>query len=311
MFIFLYGKDNYRSAEKLREITEHYKKVHKVGLNLKSFEGKEFPFEDFENEFKTSSMFKEKKLTVLKNIFSDKNNQEKFLEILKELKQSDDIILIFEEGKPDSRTSLYKFLKKYSKSQEFEHLEGASLKNWLEDQFAELGADISQEGLEKLILSAGNDSWQLSNEVKKLASFKMKGRVEAEDVGLLVKPRIESDIFKTIDAIAQKRRKAALVLIHKHLEKGDNPLYLLAMINFQFRNLLMIKDLMEKNQPYHTIQRITGLHPFVVKKSYEQADSFSLADLKKIYQKIFEADLAIKRGRVGAEAALDLLLSEV
>ncbi len=311
MLIFIYGKDNYRAREKLREIIEHYKKVHKTGLNFKSFEGKEFPFEDFENESKTSSMFKEKKLTVLKNIFSDKKNQEKFIEILKGLRQADDIILIFEEGKPDSRALLYKFLKKHSKSQEFKLLEGATLEKWLKDQFVKLGADINQEALGKLILSAGNDSWQLSNEVKKLASFKRKGKVEAKDVDLLVKPRIESDIFKTIDAIAQKKRKAALVLIHKHLEKGDNPLYLLTMINFQFRNLLMIKDLMEKNQPYYTIQKITGLHPFVVKKSYEQASSFSLRELKKIYQKIFEADLAIKRGKMGAEVALDLLLSKV
>lgn len=311
MFIFIYGKDNYRAREKLREIIEHYKKVHKTGLNFKSFEGKEFPFEDFENESKTSSMFKEKKLTILKNIFSDKKNQEKFIEILKGLKQTDDIILIFEEGKPDSRTLLYKFLKKHSKSQEFESLEGVTLGKWLKDQFVKLGADITQEALERLILSAGNDSWQLSNEVKKLASFKRKGKVETKDVDLLVKPRIESDIFRTIDAIAQKRRKTALVLIHKHLEKGDNPLYLLTMINFQFRNLLMIKDLMEKNQPYCTIQKITGLHPFVIKKSYEQAGSFSLKDLKKIYQKIFEADLAIKRGKMGAETALDLLLSKV
>jgi len=309
MLIFIYGKDSYRAARKLREITEHYKKVHKTGLNFKSFEGKEFPFEDFENESKTSSMFKEKKLVVLKNIFSDKKNQEKFLKILKGLGQTDDIILIFEEGKPDSRTLLYKFLKKHSKSQEFEPLKGARLKKWLRDQFTELGADITQEALDKLILSVGSDSWQLSKEAEKLASFKMKDKVEAEDIDLLVKPRIETDIFRTIDAIAQKKRKTALVLIHKHLEKGDNPLYLLAMINFQFRNLLVIKDLIERNQPYHAIQKVSGLHPFVVRKSYQQAGSFSLEDLKKIYQKIFEADLAVKRGKMGAEAALDLLLS--
>lgn len=295
----------------MKEIVEHYKKVHKIGLNLKSFDGRDFPFEEFENEFKTFSMFKEKKLTVLKDIFSGKKDQERFQDIFKELKQSDDIILIFEEGKPDSRTSLYKFLKKYGKSQEFKPLEGANLRKWVEDQFARLGTNITKEGLEKLILSAGNDSWQLSNEIKKLASFKRKGKVELKDVDLLVKPKFETDIFRTIDAIAQKRRKAALILIHKHLEKGDNPLYLLTMINFQFRNLLMVKDLMEKNQPYYNIQKITGLHPFVVRKSYEQAGSFSLENLKKIYRKIFEVDLAIKRGKMGAEAALDLLLADL
>ena len=67
------------------------------------------------------------------------------------------------------------------------------------------------------------------------------------------------------------------------------------------RNLLIIKE-SPKN---------SGLHPFVVQKSYYLCNQFSIEQLKKIYQKIFQADLDIKTGKVEAETALDLLFAEV
>jgi len=144
-----------------------------------------------------------------------------------------------------------------------------------------------------------------------LVNFKRRQKIELKDTELLIKPKIETDIFKTIDSLAAKNKKQALELIHKHLEKGDNPLYLLSMINFQFRNIIAVKDLIEKNKPYSVILQQTKLHPFVVKKSYWQAQKFSFPELKKIYQKIFQVDLAIKTGKIDSGLALDTLIAEI
>jgi len=151
----------------------------------------------------------------------------------------------------------------------------------------------------------------LSNEIKKLANYKNKEKIENKDIELLVKPKIESDIFKTIDAIAVKNKKQALELIKKHLEKGDSPLYLLSMINFQFRNLLQVRDLIERQKSFYVFSKKTQLHPYVIKKSYSQAQKFKISELKKIYQKIFEVDLNIKTGKVEPETALDFLIAEI
>lgn len=311
MIIFLYGQDTYRSREKLKEIIEHYRRVHKSGLNLKYFDHNNLSLETLKNEFQTTPMFKEKKLVVLENIFPNLKNEEKFLDLIKNLKNSENIIVIYEKEKPDSRFALVKFLKKYSKSQEFKLLEEEKLKSWVNREFAKFKTKINPGALDKLIYFVGNDLWQMNNEIKKLVSFKSRKKIEAEDVELLIKPKIEADIFKTIDAIAQKNKKKALSLIHKHLEKGDSPLYLLSMINFQFRNLLMIKDLIEKNRSYYIILKTTKLHPFVVKKSWQLANKFTLQELKKIYQKIFQVDLSIKTGRVEPRIGLELLLVEL
>jgi len=282
--------------EKMREIVERYKKIHKSGLNLRYPDN----FADLEDGFKQTSMFKEKKLAIITNPFSSPEFKEKFSEKKKELLNSEDIILIYQEEEFNKNDSLFKFLKEKAKSQEFKLLLGQKLKNWIKKEFGKHQTPVEPKVLEILIEYIGNDLWRMNNEIKKLVSYKKN--ISPEDVKILVRPKIETDIFKTIDAIAEKDKKQALKLIHKHLEKGDSPLYLLSMINYQFRNLLIVKS--------SNTSKIK-MHPFVLKKSYYQSQKFTLGELKKIYQKIFQVDLDIKTGRIEPEMALDLLIAEI
>ena len=151
----------------------------------------------------------------------------------------------------------------------------------------------------------------MSNEIKKIISFKRKGSVSVEDIETLIESKIDVDIFKTIDAIASRNKKRALELIRGHLKKGDYPLLILSMINFQFRNTVIVKDMMEKNIPYGDILKKTRLHPFVIRKSCNLARKFSKEELKKIYQNIFKVDLNIKTGKVEPQTALDVLVAQI
>ncbi len=311
MIIFLYGKDTYRAKEKLKEIIESYKTNPKGGVNLKYFDEKELDIKEFIDFFNQESIFKGKKLAVIVNPFKNNQFKESFLEKSKIVLNLKDAILCYQEGEVKKIDSLFKFLNKNAKCQEFELLDGQKLKIWVEKEFDKYGGKIEPDALRSLVGRVSNDLWQMSNEIKKLVNFKKNGIVNIKDVALLVKPKIETDIFKTIDAIAQKNKKQALALLRGHLEKGDPPLYLLSMINFQFRNLLMVKDLMEKNKTYNTILEKTKLHPFVIKKSYLQAQKFDFEELKKIYRKISEVDLDIKTGKIDPMTALEILVAEI
>jgi DNA polymerase-3 subunit delta len=314
MIIFLYGADTYRSLQKLNEIVEHYKKIHQSGLNLIFFEGENLDFQDFKNTLDSTPMFKEKKLVVLKEIFSNPRFKDEFLKQKEKLVKTEDLILIYEKKEIPENDPLFQFLKKNSKSQEFKFLEGEKLRNWIKREFKNYGGEIAPDALEKLIEFVGNNLWQMANEIKKLVIYR-RGRIGTKEIELLVKPKFEVDVFKTIDALAERKKNLALNLIHKHLRKGDNPLYLLAMINFQFRNLLIIKSKELKNESYpNYIQRTNkdlGMHPYLIRKTIQQARKFSLQELKKIYQKIFQVDLDIKTGKIEPETALDLLIAEI
>ena len=306
MILFLYGEDTYRMKEKMKEIIEKYKKVHKSGLNLKYFDN----FEDLKDGMKQMSMFKEKKLAIINNPFSNIEFKEKFSENGKDFAKSEDIIVFYQE-EVNKNDTFFKFLKKNAKCQEFSLLGGLKLKEWIKKEFEKYKVKIEPKALETIIEYIGNDLWRMANEIKKLASYKKNKIIKAEDIELLVRPKIETAIFKTIDAISQKNKKLAINLIHKHIEKGDHPLYLLSMINYQFRNLLIVKDFIERRKPYSIILKKSGLHPFVVRKSYFQCQKFTFQELKKIFQKIFEVDLNIKTGRIKPEIALDMLIAEI
>ncbi len=311
MIIFIYGPDTYRSRQKLNEIIEHYKKTNKSGLNLRYLNLKEKNFQDFKNEFLPIPMFEEKKLLILEEVFPNKDFKEKFIKNHKIFFDLNNVILFYEGGEVSKKDPFFVFLEKEAKSQRFDFLEGQKLKNWVKGEFKNWGGRIEEGALEELIDFVGSDTWQMSNEIKKLIDYKKGEVISEKDVEILVKSKIETDIFKTIDALASKNKKEALKLIHRHLEKGDNPSYLLSMVNFQFRNLLIVKSLSQKYPSYYAILKASQLHPFVVKKALYQAKKFELAELKKTYQRFFEADLAIKTGKIDPETALDLLIAEI
>jgi DNA polymerase-3 subunit delta len=311
MIIFLYGPDTYRSKQKLNEIVEHYKKIHKSGLNLKFLDLKEKSFSDFKNECQSASMFKEKKLIVLKNASFNKEFKEQFLEKIKEFSSFEEIILFFEEGEISKDDIFFQEIKKVAKFQEFKPLDVFRLKFWIKEEFKKYNSRIEEGAINKLIEFVGNDLWQMENEIKKLAAFKNGGEVNQRDVENLVTPNLEANIFKTIDFIAKGDKKKALKSLKSHLEKGEKFSYIFSMIKFEFRNLLMIKDLVEKRTSIFNIRRQTNLHPFVIEKSLPLVKKFQLEELKKIYQKIFELDLAIKSGKIEPETALTFFISQI
>lgn len=297
MIIFLHGQDTYRLKQKLKEIIESYQKAHKSGLNLRYFDQSDF--QKFQEEFRSVSMFKEKKLMIVKNITADKDLQDGFLKDIDKFAKSENLILFCQEGKV-SPNAFFNALKKHGKCQEFQLLTGLKLKNWAKKQFEGQGAKIDSRTLNEFTGLVGNNLWQMSNEIKKLSNYRAGRTVNSSDVELLVRPKIEVDIFKTIDAMGLKDKKRALTLIHKHLEKGDNHLYLLAMITFQFRNLLAVKSGSKLK-----------MHPYVMKKTIWQSQAFSFEELKKIYRRIFQADLDIKTGKMDPDTALDLLIAGI
>jgi DNA polymerase-3 subunit delta len=311
MILFLYGPDTYRSSQKLNEIVEYYKKIHKSGLNLKYFEGENLDYRDFRDELQQSSMFREKKLVVLKNIFSNANFKQKFLESGDLLKNAKDIILIYESKPISEKDSLFKFLIKNSKFQEFRLLEGIRLKIWIKREFEKYGVKIEESAIERLIFLVGNDLWRMSEEIKKLVAFKKGKEIKERDVEVLISPKLELDVFKTIDAISLRNKKLAFKFLHSHLKRGEKPAVLFSIIKYQFRNLIQVKDLIEKREKIPQIKSKLDLHPFVLEKILRISQKFKIEELRKIYQRIFNFDLAIKTGKIEPDLALDLFLAQL
>ena len=321
MIIFLYGEDEFRSSRKLAEIKNKFLQNYKEGGTL-------FVFDFAQSETKTDSflmnlssrgLFSNKKLAIVKNILQNKTGAES-KELLDFLKRADkgetkDLTLVFwEKEKIDKKLKVAKFLFEKAKKQEFIPLQGPRLTAWINKEIQDISANavsISLKAAEKLSIFVGNNLALLSKEIEKLVAYKNKGEISEENVDLLVKSKIDTDIFRTLDALSQGDKKTAVKLLHEHIESGDHPLFMLDRYFYQFRNLLKVKSLSEKNMPQPEIASKLKLHPYVVRKSFEQGREFSFGRLKNLYKNLCEIDFGAKTGKIEIELALDKFIASV
>lgn len=321
MLIFLYGEDTFRSLEKLNEIKRKFLQTNASGSNLSVIDFEEKQFQLNLGALATGGLFFAKRLIIIKNVAStgETEKSSEILEFLKNKKrvaQSKDIILVFwEKGIPAKNNKLFQFLKEEAdKKQLFEKLQGAKLVRWTISQIKknDSQAELSLPNLNKLIAYAGDDLFQLDNEIKKLINFKGGKEISGEDIDLLVKAKISTNIFSTIEALSKNNKKKALELLHLQLEKGEDPFYIFSMYIYQFRTLLRIGDLFwQKKFNQYQIAKETGIHPYVAQKGLAQLKNFNLKKLKDIYRKLQDMDLEIKTGKLDIKLALDKFILEI
>jgi len=323
MIFFLYGEDSFRSYERVLEIKDRFKLSDKSNSGLSSFDAEEKKsiFDEFMKTYEMPSLFSPKRLLVIKKAISAASSEEqkKLLDFLKGnaerlLKDEDWIVVFWESGMPKKNNALFKFLEHNAKKQNFEGLSGVKLEQWAMKKLKSLNAEaaISKDAIRKLLAYAGNDTAVLSNEIEKLFNHSHPDMISEEAVDTLVKAKIDSNIFETIDAIASGNKKKALALLHKHLEKDEDPFYLFSMFVYQFRNLIRVNDALESRVMQEAqIAKMTHLHPYVVKKSLMQARNFGSFRLKSLYQKLSVFDLKIKTGTLDIRLALDKFIAEI
>jgi DNA polymerase III subunit delta len=330
MIIFLFGEDVFRSSQKMLEIKNKFLSSDKSGSGLSVFDCEEPASSADKNIIKsiisalsTANLLAPKRLIISKNLISKSltEEQEKILKFLKNkkgLSEDNDTVLVFWEGEmPKKTNALYKFLESHKeeiKIQNFEKLSGIKLEAWTLKTIKEINPEtkISKTALSRLIAFCSSDNSLLFNEIQKLISYADKEMISEKDVDLLVKANLDSNIFQMVDAIGANNKREALNLLHKHLEKGEDPFYLLSMFFYQFRNMLKISDLTEKGiRSEYEISRITKLHPFVVKKTLAQIRNSTFIKLKNIYQRLGELDMKIKTGKIEIKLALDKFIAEL
>lgn len=331
MLYFFYGADAWRMRQKVNELMAKYQAKHQSGLNFGRFDfSQEENFEPFKNFLEAYSMFAEKKLAVVENCFeASATVKESFLALIERgdiLKTEEKFVVVVQEMKlNEDRKKKEKYVLKdelvkklFAKltgqkinQEEFNLLTGTKLESWITQAVQKLGGQIETSAVKKLAAYVGSDLWQLSNEVNKLVNFKVEQSIAEQDIDTLVRAKIESNIFKTIDALASRQKAVAFKMLHQDLTQGESVIALLGMLVYQFRNLLLVKSQIEQGVPFYNLERKLGLHPFVLRKTYEQSKNFSLPALKKIYERLAEIDLAIKSGQIEPQIALDLVVGEI
>jgi DNA polymerase-3 subunit delta len=237
------------------------------------------------------------------------------LEYLKDPSPSSVVIFVADEL--NGVRKMGKFLRTNTAAIEFVPLDDSEMAKWARDKFRLAGAEVDEQTLRHFLALVGNDSARLSNEVEKLATAALPGNeVTGDLVESLVPNSRELTNFELTDTLVGKNKKRSLTLLRKILDDGGEPLMILGLISYNFRRLLMAKDMMRQGKDRGEVTRVLNLRyrdqeDFLATARRADAEVLQLA-----IKRIAEADLAIKSsiggsGPVGARLQIEILVTEL
>lgn len=295
MILFLHGEDTFRSRQKLKELKEKFtKEVDPQGYNLTHLIAPESDLSAIANAFSASPFMASKRMVVIEQISQQKRSDkedESLLELVKAMLEDETIVIFYEEklNKNDLKKKLLKEIASTPYVFEFPVWTAQQVAGWIQQELQNEGVSIARDALQYVSASVGADLWKAKTEALKLSCYgkAIDREIVYDDVKKLVAGFVQDDIFGLVDAIAAKQTGQALKRLTDQIDSGSHEFALLSMVTRQLRILQQVKD--------HATQ---GIHPFVVKKTTSQAQSFPQEKIEKSYHVLKTYDEQAKRSIV-------------
>lgn len=226
-------------------------------------------------------------------------------------------VVIFIADELNGVRKMGKLLREKATSVEFAPLGDQELTQWARQKVKDAGSEMDDRALRHLIALIGSDARRLTVEIEKLSTAALPSTVIDFDlVDDLVANVREISNFDLSDNLVAGNKAKAVQILEKILNDGAEPLALLGLISYNFRRLLMAKDMMERGVQRSEVAKI-------VKLRYSDQEPFLAAarraDKRKLMMavtRLAETDLAIKTslggpGPKGSRAQIEVLVCEL
>lgn len=316
MIIFSYGDDTFGVHEKVKQLRKAFEeKFDKAGFNIVTFPSNQSNKLDAPEILQAVCSYPflgPKRMVIIGGLIESVNKDEQKVWVDGFSRMPDSTIAVLWENASASlieKKSIFKELTKIGEVHKYTYpeLSGTGLSKWVRERIHAIGGTIDSPAVHALTLSVGSDLWRMDQEMSKLVAFAQGKSITKEMVEELVCASFEGKIFELMDAISKKQVRRAIELLEQERLAGSDDHYLLTMLGRQVRILLSAKAFLESNSPPREFAILSGLHPFPAQKALEQARLFCMDDLKHAHDFLFEYDVNIKTGRMGAGLAVDLV----
>lgn len=294
-------------------------------LNYSYFDMKETSYAVVELDLVSLPFFADEKIVILdhlldlttakKRVLTDEDLKqfESYLEMPSESTK----LVIFAEGKLDSKRRLVKLLKREAQIVEAATPKDQDLKRYFASQAQELGLKFMGDALDQLLLKSGYDFGELQKNLALLQAYKEDGQVTLEDVEDAVPKTLQDNIFDLTQMILKRQIDQASNLVKDLRLQGEDEIKLIAIMLGQFRLFTQVKILSEEGQPESQIvtslSDLSGrkINPYQVKFALRDSRRLSLPFLKQAMLTLIETDYAIKSGQYEKDYLFDLALLKV
>jgi DNA polymerase-3 subunit delta len=306
MKLFFYGTNAYALRKQLRHMVEGYVAKNGSDLGVERVDGATVKPQELAGALGATPFLSNSRLVIVESLSENKAPVDKLLAAIGKVPAT--TVAIFVDPRIDKRKVLFKEFNKVDKVVEFAPLAGARLTQWCAAEIARQGGTAAPGAVRELVELAGEDQWRLSEELAKLVAYSPE--VTAENVKLLVERGVEQSIFDMVEAMTAGRVAAALEGYHRLVAARQSEIYVLTMVQWQLRNLLLAAAA-PAGMPAADLARAAGMNPYVAGKMQTAARRHGVAALSAAFRAAADCEFDIKSGRLPGEAAVEQLIFRV
>ena len=294
-------------------------------LNYSYFDMKEASYAEVELDLVSLPFFADEKIVILDHLL-DLTTAKKRNLTDEDLKQFENYLgnpsestrlVIFAEGKLDSKRRLVKLLKRDAQIIEATTPKEQDLKRYFASQAQELGLHFVGDSLDQLLLKSGYDFGELQKNLTLLQAYKEDGQITLQDIKEVVPKSLQDNIFDLTQMILKRQIDQARNLVKDLRLQGEDEIKLIAILLGQFRMFSQVKIFSEEGQSESQIvanlSDLSGrkVNPYQVKFALRDSRRLSLSFLKQAMMTFIETDYVIKSGTYEKDYLFDLALLKV
>ncbi len=300
--ILLTGEDNFRLTERKNFYKKMFRQKYSDG-EVELFE-REHSIKDLENSIFTQNLFGGRRLVFCENFWDpDKFETSQKTKLWDKLESfSDNVTVFLVEEKLDKRKKLTKFLTANSKVEEFAPLDEGSLYRWANAYATKKGGNLTHKNAQTLVNRCGDNLWNLSREIEKLVVASDDGEISEKMILNFTVPHPKTIIWTFLEDLSSKKVHSALKNFRELVGMGESIHQIFAMMMREIRIHAMIRSGIDQNFDQSKIAKSASLHPFVVKKTMGATKNFTLNDIEKMYDELWEIDKKLKTGGISTTA---------
>ena len=279
-------------------------------LNFAYFDMKEVVYKDVELELVSLPFFADEKIVILDHFVDITTAKKRFLTD-DELKSFEEYLdnpsattklLIFAEGKLDSKRRLVKLLKRDAKVFDAVEAKEQELRQYFQKWSQKQGLQFVGQSFENLLIKSGFQFSEIQKNLLFLQSYKEDSIIEEEDIVNAIPKTLQDNIFDLTQFILTKKMDQARDLVRDLTLQGEDEIKLIAVMLGQFRTFIQVKILAESGQTESQIASSLGSflgrnpNPYQIKFALRDARGLSLSFLKQAISYLIETDYQIKTG---------------
>lgn len=221
----------------------------------------------------------------------------------------DNCHLIFTEASANSSHALLRRMRKQGAlSARFDRQTPADLLTWISALCSREKLRITREAADSLIRRCDHSMAAIFSELATVfLYFRYTGRTDITlaDIDYLCSDDLTGKIFDLTDAIATGKIDEALERLDVLLARREAPLFIQTMLARQSRDLLIASECVTSDR---IIESGITQSQFFARKLARQAKRFTVEGLESMMENCFQADIAVKTGKIDSGQALAILV---